>query len=48
MHDTLDWAECDQEIAEFEKNVILKHVFDTELKEKPYPLKFNFEKILTP
>ncbi|OXU29479.1 hypothetical protein TSAR_012937 [Trichomalopsis sarcophagae] len=35
MHDTLDWAECDQEIAEFEKNFILKHVFDTELKEKP-------------
>ncbi|XP_058797806.1 pseudouridylate synthase 1 homolog [Phymastichus coffea] len=34
IHETLDWAECEKEVTEFEKNHILKYVIDTELKEK--------------
>lgn len=43
MHEKLDWAECDEEVQEFAKNKILKHVFDTEFAEKPYPFHFLFK-----
>lgn len=44
MHETLDWAECEEEVKQFEKDKILKHVFDTELKEKSYPFTRFFRK----
>lgn len=39
IHETLDWHECDEEIKEFEKNMIMKHVFETEEQEKWYGFK---------
>ncbi|XP_014203245.2 tRNA pseudouridine synthase A [Copidosoma floridanum] len=34
LHERLDWADCEEEIQDFEKNYILKDVIDTEINEK--------------
>lgn len=38
MHATLDWAECEDDVMNFHKAFILRHIEDTEIKEKSYPL----------
>ncbi|XP_011497273.1 PREDICTED: tRNA pseudouridine synthase A, mitochondrial, partial [Ceratosolen solmsi marchali] len=33
IHEKLDWADCEKEIIEFEKNIIYNYIIDTEIKE---------------
>ncbi|XP_043266699.1 tRNA pseudouridine synthase A [Venturia canescens] len=34
MHETLEWTECDDDIMQFHKKYILRHIEDTEVNEK--------------
>ena len=39
IHESLDWSDCEEEINTFFKNVIVKHIVETEIKTKKYPFR---------